>query len=300
MNQNLDTLLTALYVELDDRALPALGFSRKHHPGRKPRLNDVELLCLVVAQQLLGFSSERHWVRFAHAYLSGMFPAMPQQSGYSKRVRAADGLIASVIPFLAHDVESWQDTLRLLDSTPIPCGSSRETVRRSDLAGKAGYGYCAANSRWFWGFRLYLVCTAEGMPVVWGLASPKIGERAALTELLADAHHEIRPGQILVGDKGFAGREFETFIHDELHAEFVRPDRRDETQKHGNLARIRQWVEAIFDTLKGQLTLEAHGGRTLTGVHARIGARLLALAAAIWHNWHTGAHVKRSLIAYDT
>ena len=300
MNQNLDTLLTALYVDLDDRVLPALGFSRSHRPGVKPRLNDAELLCLVVAQQLLGFSSERHWVRFAETNLRDMFPGLPQQSGYSKRVRAADGLIASVIPFLAHDVESWHDNLRLLDSTPVPCGSSRETVRRSDLAGAAGYGYCAANSRWFWGFRLYLVCTAEGMPVVWGLASPKIGERAALTELLDNDRQQIRPGQILIGDKGFAGREFEAFVRDELQAHFVRPDRRDETQRHGNLARIRQWVEAVFDTLKGQLTLEAHGGRTITGVHARIGARLLALATAIWHNWHTGARVKRSLIAYDT
>jgi hypothetical protein len=266
----------------------------------KPRLSDVELLCLVVAQQLLGFASERRWVRFANTNLREMFPALPQQSGYSKRVRAADKLIAAVIPHLAHDVDSWHDQIRLLDSTPIPCGSSRETVKRSDLAGQAGYGYCAANSRWFWGFRLYLVCTGEGMPIVWGLASPKIGERAALTELLRHDRDQIRPGQVLIGDKGFAGRDFETFVSDELGAHFLRPDRKDETVRHGNLARVRQWIEAVFDTLKGQLTLEAHGARTLTGIHARIGARLLALAAAIWHNWHIHAPVKRSLIAYDT
>ncbi len=67
----------------------------------------------------------------------------------------------------------------------------------------------------------------------------------------------------------------------------------------GKLASCRQWIEAVSDTLKGQLTLEDHGGRTLAGVYARVGARLLALAAAIWHNWHIGAPVKRSLIAYD-
>jgi hypothetical protein len=61
----------------------------------------------------------------------------------------------------------------------------------------------------------------------------------------------------------------------------------------------RQWIEAIIDTLKGQLTLEHHGGRTLAGVYARVAARLLPLAAAIWHNWRTGAPVKRSLLAYD-
>jgi hypothetical protein len=79
----------------------------------------------------------------------------------------------------------------------------------------------------------------------------------------------------------------------------VRPDRKDEPTRHGRLARCRQWIEAVFDTLKGQLSLEHHGGRTPDGVFARVGQRLLALATAIWHNWTTGADSKRSLIAYD-
>ena len=299
VNQNLDTLLTALYVDLDDRVLPVLGVTRDHVPGRKPELSDGELLCLAVAQELLQFDSERRFVRFAQAHLRGMFPRMPHQSGYSKRIRAAGGLIAAVTLELARDTASWQDLLRLVDSTPVPCATSRETVKRSDLAGHAGYGYCASHSRYFWGFRLYLVCAADGMPVIWGLANPKIGEREALEAILRNDQHLIQQDEVILGDKGFAGREFERFMADELHVTFLRPDRRDERQRHGNLAKIRQWVEAVFDTLKGQLTLEHHGARTLAGVHARIGARLLALAAAIWHNYRIDAPTKRSLIAYD-
>lgn len=66
-----------------------------------------------------------------------------------------------------------------------------------------------------------------------------------------------------------------------------------------NLAGMRQWVEAIFDTLQDQLALERHGGRTPAGAYARIAQRLLALAACIWHNWRISAPDKRSLIAYD-
>jgi hypothetical protein len=62
---------------------------------------------------------------------------------------------------------------------------------------------------------------------------------------------------------------------------------------------MRQWIEAIFDTLKGQLSLEQHGARRPAGLYARVGQRLLAMAAAIWHNTLTGAPRKRSLIAYD-
>lgn len=85
-------------------------------------------------------------------------------------------LLSVVITALAKDTESWHEVLRLLDSTPVPCGISRETVKRSEFAGHAGHGFCASHSRFFWGFRLYLISTPEGMPVIWGLANPKLGE----------------------------------------------------------------------------------------------------------------------------
>ncbi|MYX27038.1 IS982 family transposase, partial [Streptomyces sp. SID8381] len=88
-------------------------------------------------------------------------------------------------------------------------------------------------------------------------------------------------------------------VTDRLGAHLVRPDRKDEPARFGKIARVRQWIEAVIDTLKGQLSLEQHGGRTPAGVFARTAQRLLALATAIWHNWTTGAAVKRSLIAYD-
>jgi hypothetical protein len=299
VNPELNTLLTTLYVLLTDRVLPDLGVSRDRRPGRKPELSDAELLCLAVAQHLLGFSSEARWVRYARTHLAGMFPGIPHQPGYNKRLRAAATLISGTITALAKDTPSWHDVLRLLDSTPLPCGMSRETVKRSDLSGQAGYGYCASHSRFFWGFRLYLISTPEGMPVIWGLANPKIGEREVTQALLERDHHLVRAGQVILGDKGFAGRDFERFISEDLGAHLIRPDRKDEKPRFGKLGGIRQWIESVFDTLKGQLTLEQHGGRTLQGVKARVGARLLALAAGIWHNWLIDAPRKRSLIAYD-
>ena len=228
-----------------------------------------------------------------------MFPNLPGQSGWGKRVRQSTGLLSAVITELARDTPSWGEVTRLVDSTPLPCGKSRETVKRSDLAGHADDGYCASHSRYFWGFRLYLVCTPDGMPVVWGLASPKIGEREATQAMLDHDRHLIQPGQVIVGDKGFAGKQLEDFVTNDLGAHLVRPDRKDETPRFGKLGGIRQWVESVFDTLKGQLTLEDHGGRTPAGVYSRVAARLLALAAGIWHNWLTNAPAKRSLIAYD-
>lgn len=188
MTTSLDALLAALYVFIDDHVAP------RRRIGRPPKLTDAELLCLAVAQVLLGFPSARHWIRSAHARLGHLFRYLPQQSAYNKRLNSAGPLISDVIEALARQVPTWNDDLRLIDSTPLPCAASRETVKRSDLAGHAGYGYCRSHSRSFWGFRLYLLTTAEGMPVSWCLANPKLGEREVMTALLERDHHLVRAG----------------------------------------------------------------------------------------------------------
>lgn len=162
----LNTLLTALYVKIDDE----LGGPR--WTGRPPVLTDSELVCVAVAQALLGFTSEAHWLRYARKHLAGMSPYLPQQSGYNKRLRAALGLVKRVIRMLAKSSDFWLDDCWIADYTPVPCGMSRPTVKRSDLAGWAGYGYCASHSRFYWGLKLYLVCTPAGMPILWALANP--------------------------------------------------------------------------------------------------------------------------------
>jgi len=173
-----------------------------------------------------------------------------------------------------------------LDSTPVPCGASRETVKRSELAGHAAYGYCASHSRFFWGFRLYLLCAPDGMPVAFCLAPANEPEREVAAAMLerARAGELLAGGEIIVTDKGFAGHEFEQIIAS-LDAQLVRPDRKGERERFGALGGIRQWIESINDTLKGQLSLEEHGGHTPDGVWARICQRILALATGVWHNW---------------
>lgn len=298
MDADLDTLLTALYCFTDDLLIT------RRRPGRPKRLTDAELVCLAVAQVLLNRPSEAAWLRYAHKHLTGMFPYLPQQPGWNKRLRAAGPLIARLIRALASMTPTSVDQLRLIDSTPVECGRSRPTAKRSDLAGEAGYGYCASHSRYFWGMRLSLVATVEGMPVMWCLANPKLDEREVMQALLEVDHHLVTAGQVILADKGFAGQAFEQFL-DDLGVHLVRPARagvkrdREPTPVERRLLRLRQWIEAIFDTLKGQLSLEQHGARHTDGLYARVGQRLLALAAAIWHNTHIGAPRTRSLIAYD-
>jgi hypothetical protein len=292
---SLDALAIALYVQIDDFLLTQVDL---HHPGRggrPPLISDAELITLAICQMFLGVTSDRRFLALAGFRLGHLFPYLPKQPGYNKRLRSLAPAIGRCITHLALISPSFCDGIRLLDSTPVPCGQSRETVKRSELAGSAAYGYCASHSRYFWGYRLYLLCAADGMPIRFELAPANKGEREVAAEMLRglDLH-----GYTVIADKGFAGEEFEQLIAG-LGANFQRPDRKGEPSRFGKLGRVRQWIESTNNTLKDTLTLERHGGRTVLGVATRVALRLLALAAGIWHNWllwenghidHVGRH----------
>lgn len=280
MLADLDDLLTALYVLVDD-LLPA-----RRGAGRRPRISAAELIALAVAQILLQCHSERRFLRLASQRLGHLFPYIPKQPGYNKRLRSLAPQICLVIEHLARISPSFCDRLRLLDSTPVPCGSSRETVKRSELAGWAAYGWCAAHSRPFWGLRLYLLCAPDGMPVYFSLAPANEPEREVAAATLDRARQAglVQGQEVIIGDKGFASQEFEQLVAS-LDATLIRPDRKDEQPRFGSLGGVRQWIESIINTAKSQLSLELHGGHIPQGVWTRVCQRVLALATGVWHSW---------------
>lgn len=188
----------------------------------------------------------------------------------------------------------FDDDLLLIDSTPVECARSRETVKRSALADAADYGYCTSHSRFFWGFRLHAIFAPDGTPRALELTSPKIDERDVALVLLERCQR--RGGETLLGDKGYAGRDFAAAVS-QRNATIVRPRRKNEPGTGPHLAPIRQRIESIFWTCKDLLTLERHGARTLAGLRERVLARFCCLAAAISLNHQLG-RPSRALVSY--
>ncbi len=138
MDADLDTLPTALYVTCDDLL--------KNHPkrvparpivGLAPQITDAELVTLAAMQALLGYTSERRWLRHARAHLLGMFPKLPRKSGYNKRLPVTGPTMSWLLATLGGQASVGTDDVWVIDSTPVECARSRERVKRSDLAGWA-------------------------------------------------------------------------------------------------------------------------------------------------------------------
>ncbi len=287
MDADLDLLLTAVYVTADD-LLP------EQAKNARRSVTDAEVVTLCVAQAIMGIPSDRRFLAVASKRLGHLFPRLPGQPGYFKRRRKLAETLEWLIEVFASQSPGFHDDLLLVDSTPVECARSRETVKRSALADAADYGYCASHSRLFWGFRLHAIFAPDGTPRALALCSPKQGERDVALKLLERCR---RDGRVtLIGDKGYAGAEFASQVSD-LDAVIIRPRRKDEPGKGPHLAPIRQRIESIFWTCKDILTLERHGARTLPGLRERILQRLLTLAAAISLNHQLG-RPSRALVNY--
>ena len=287
MDADLDTLCTVIYCTADDLLPEAKGNARR-------RCSDAEIVTLTVAQAIMGISSDRVFLAVAAKRLSHLFPAPPHQAGYHKRRRRLSDASEWLMAVFAGDCPGAHDELLLIDSTPVECARSRETVKRSALGQAAEYGYCAAHSRYFWGFRLQLLAAPDGTPRAVELAPAKRDEREVALDLLRRTPRT--GGEVLIADKGYAGREFAAAVA-QLDCLLARPAPADEPDNGVHLAPIRQRIESIFWSLKGTLGLERHGARTLAGLRERILQRLLCLAACIWLNHHLG-RPSRALVSY--
>ena len=289
MDADLDTLATALYVFTDDvlRDHPERVPPRPRG-GIAPKLSDAELLTLAVLQALLGFTSEHRWIRYADAHLAcGDVPATAATARLQQTAPPAgrhDGLADR----WASSTTSGSSTTPsgVVDSTPVECGRERETAQRSDLAGWACYGYCASHSRFFWGFGGTVSCTLHGLPVGWA-PDRRQGQRTPRPD--RHPHRHPGPGRTARADPDRGTGLLRPRVRGRTrrrrdHPAPPDPRRGDHPGPANGLKPLRQIIESVNDTLKGQLDLERHGGRTIAGVCTRIAQRLLALTAAIWHN----------------
>src|SRR4051812_34221037 len=219
MHADLDLLCISVYCTADDLLPERPGNARR-------RLSDAEIVTLCVAQVLMGIPSDRRFLRAARRQLGHLFPYLPSQDALHKRRARLAEAIEWLIGVFAAQSPGSRDDLLLLDSTPVECGRSLETTRRSQLADVCGYSYSRSHSRWFWGMRLHLACAPDGTPRAVALVAADRPEREVALTLLPRA---LAGGETIVCDKGYAGREFATAVA-ALGGAVVRPPRATEPQ----------------------------------------------------------------------
>ncbi|MFI5054096.1 MAG: IS982 family transposase [Acidimicrobiia bacterium] len=284
MTPDLEALVVAACVFADEYPVPA-------RPGPLARINDAELVALAVCQASMGISSDRQFLGLVGWRLPGWFPYLPSQSQYNRRLRALMGLLTVVQQRLARLLDAGG--VRLADGTLVGVANYAGCANRSEFAGTAAYGYCAAKSEWVWGVRLVLRTDRRGLPLAYTLVPANEHEYEPLLDL-------VEAGETVIADKGLWGRAYNQRMEC-AQVRLLTPSRERTAANRGRehaLAATRLVIESVFASLKEQMRLERHLAKTPRGLAQRIAQRLLALTLGILLNTLTGRPA-RALAAYD-
>ena len=143
------------------------------------------------------------------------------------------------------------DALSLvIDTKPIPVMGYRRSKRHSDFEGSADYGYCAARKLKYFGYKLVMLSTIDGIPIAYDLVSANTDERQAVEGILT-----LVCGCDIYGDKGFIGQEWQQQITELTGNRIWTISRCNQHQQASSnlkrlISRIRQRIEGVFHEIQ--------------------------------------------------
>jgi hypothetical protein len=279
---DIPNLLTTIYVLVDDWYQEQGPFLLQGKPGAKPEFSDSEMITLMLAQDLIPYPGETQFIAFIRANYGSLFPRLVDQSQFNRRARNLRWMVEQLR-------QAWVVRLRvvnpkqlLVDTKPVPVMGYTRSKKRSDFAGSAAYGYCAARQLHYFGYKLVLLTTLDGIPLLYDLVPANWEEREAAEVLLA----RVRDCDIF-GDKGFLGHDWQAAVRASTGNRVWTVKRANQTDQNPPafdqlLRHVRERIEGVFHRLQNTgRNIERLLAKTVHGVATRVIAKVTTLVLKI-------------------
>lgn len=251
--------------------------------GPKPKISKNQILKMIVLKYLLGFTSDRSYIRFLNNLGKGLFKNIPEHSWFNRRSKELLPTYEVFRQYLLKQLDV-DHLVRIIDSTPVPVVRySRSRGRLAKSFERANFGYCASQKEKYFGFKLHLLTTLSGIPTDFDLTEASLPDVKMLEELTSSFEQLIT-----IGDKGYQGFELKKRLLAEKKHVIV-PDKKGQirqlnSQADNTLLKFRKRIEITIAQLKDQFHIAKLRARTTMGLVTRIMGVMLAMTIAIWTN----------------
>lgn len=247
---NFESLLITIFVLVDDWYQIEGERLKAKTPGRKPEMSDSEILTLVVLMDYLPFPGETQFLGFIRANYGQWFPHLLDQSQFNRRLRQLGLMLEMLRRTWVKQLGVTDETSLVIDTKPIPVVGYRRSKRHSDFHGSADYGYCAARKMKYFGYKLVMLSTLEGIPIAYDLVSANTDERQAVEGVL-----EVVNGCDIYGDKGFIGQDWQEAIASSTGNRILTIYRCNQHQQASStlkrlISQVRQRIEGVFHEIQ--------------------------------------------------
>lgn len=274
---DIETILTIVYVLVDDWYESEGQLLLKGKVGCRPTFKDSEVLTLMLCTDYIPYPGEQQFLEFIRANYGALFPCLPDQSQFNRRSRGLRHLLEALRRYWLQVLGVLQAQYYLLDTKPIPIVGYKRSKASSDFAGDADYGYCSSRKLSYWGYKLVMLTTLDGIPIVYDLVSANTEERQAAETVLPYVQNAT-----IIGDKGFLGDEWQAQILEQTGNRLVTPKRRNQSLKLPSgvrklVNRVRERIEGVFHELQNTgRYLERLLAKTRAGLMTRLISKITA------------------------
>jgi len=272
-----ETLITVVYLIVNDWYLTKGHKYLKGKLGRKPAFTDSEMMTFMIMKEFLQFRAERKFLGFMHGNYSEMFPDIVAQSQFNRRSRSLRLILDKLRSHFAYEMTVQLASLYVLDTEPVPVVGYKRCKKNSDFFGSAEYGYCASKELHYWGYKCIMLITADGVPVAFELVPANTDERDAAEEVL----HAANPESIALGDKGFIDQQRQEDWRRRYGVTLYTYKRKNQHEQNPPFVQKllngnRRQIETTFSSLDRVEGLEEHGAKTVLGLVTRTIAKIAA------------------------
>lgn len=182
------------------------------------------------------------------------------KSGFTRRLHA----LADTLPALFALVGDWlkqrhTEARYVLDSFPVAACHNTRIPRCKLLRGKAYHGRCASKRSWFYGLKVQVVATSDGVPVEFHIHAGGDSEQAGRRGLLLD----LPEGSLLYTDAGYTD-----YVAEDLFNEASGSQQQTARRKHSKrphhpaqsflLQYFRKRIETCFSQLTARFPKQIH------------------------------------------
>lgn len=246
--------------------------------GSKPKFSDMEVIALSLTAECLSIDSENLLFSKIKAEHLADFPNLISRRQYNDRRKALFYYQEQVRKSLAKTIHP-QPSVCSVDSMPVEvCRISR--MQRCKM-GKENFetapdkGYCAAQKKWFYGYKLHGVCDHTGVIHTVDLTKASIHDIHYLQDVKDEIHHCI-----LTGDKGYISKTIATDLFHQASITLEVPGRtnqKDQKKLMKPLSRYRKRIETVFAQLCDQFMIQRNYAKSFMGFKTRIIAKIAGL-----------------------
>lgn len=268
-------LLTTIFVLVDDWYDQEGQVLRPHLSGPSPSFSESEMLTLLLAMDYFPYPGEQQFLGFIRANYLALFPNLLDQSQFNRRARRLAGVLEALRRYWLNELGVVFERTLLLDTKPLPVVGYKRSKRHSDFAGSATYGHCASRKLKYFGYKLVVVSTLAGVPLVYDLVPANTDERVAAEAVLVS----IRGCDILT-DKGFIGDDWQADIARATGNRIFTPKRDNQHQQNPGafdrlLTHFRERIEGVFNEVQNTgRNLERLLRKTVSGLGVHVAAKM--------------------------